>query len=261
MTTKDTLLEPMAIVRQQTEAIQQSYQNYQNNPFSVEHVHSLRVNLRKLRALLNVLKPKLDATAYQEWQSKLREAGRVLSPVRDLDVLHAYCSNFALKEPTMSEAYPELFNYLGILRRREQGKTFNKTNQQIFNEMLASLTQLTSDRLTIDVKKWPTFLKKRLTKKTEKLKQRMSQVDQMTYDNLHQTRKQAKKIRYSASLLKNTTDQSLKQARKEAKHSQTELGKATDAHVIHHLLEKLSQEAPDKAVKELLLNIQSDKRN
>lgn len=51
MTTKETLSEPIDAVRKQTEAVKRSYQDYLNNPFEAKHVHVLRANIRKLRAL------------------------------------------------------------------------------------------------------------------------------------------------------------------------------------------------------------------
>lgn len=256
MTTKETLSEPIDAVRKQTEAVKRSYQDYLNNPFEAKHVHVLRANIRKLRALLNFLKPTIDPALYQELQSHLREAGRGLSPLRDLDVLHVFCQDFAVKEPDLSDNYQALFNYLGILRRREQRKTFNKTNSQHFDNMLKSIDILLSDKQILQTKHWPQYIDKRLAKKQDKLENLSKHVDEMPYEALHDTRKKAKKLRYAASLLKRSTEQMLKKIIKSAKHIQADLGKETDSHVIERLLSDLSEKAPDEAVQAILLLIQ-----
>lgn len=254
MTTQEKDL--LEAVRKQTEAVQSSYLDYENNPFEAKHVHDLRINIRRMRALLNFLKPTIDPAVYQALQTAFREGARVLNPLRDLDVLLDYCTDFAHKNADLSDDYPALFNYLGILRRREQRKTFNKTNRQHFNELLEASKRLLKDDAIDTTKHWSKYVDKRFVKKQEKLENLVKQVDEMDYEGLHQTRKEAKKLRYAASLLKGISEPADKETIQYAKGLQKELGGKTDAHVLKELLIAISQKAPDEAVQALLDSIQ-----
>ncbi len=256
MTTPEMKFEPKEVIEKQMESVTRSYQHYLNNPFEAKHVHDLRINIRQARALLNFLKPSLETPVYEANQTAFREAGRVLSPLRDLDVLIAFCGTFARSNPELSEDYRDLFNYLGILRRREERKTFNKTNRQHFIKMLESCQQLISDDLSLDFKNWPKYVDKRLAKKQTKLENLVAQIEDADYEGMHHTRKQAKKLRYAAMLLKKSPHQKSKQAIKYAKGIQTDLGEKTDAYVINQLLTEISQKAPEQKLQKLLGVIQ-----
>ena len=238
---------PVDVLRIQLKTVRSSYQDYLNNPFEVEHVHQLRVNLRCLRALLCFLKPTIDERTYNHLTDQLRQAGLILSPLRDLDVLHAFCGVFAKENPEFSSDYQKLFNYLGILRRREMRKTFNKTNRQLFEGMLELADEQLTDSLLTEPKNWPKYIPKRLSKKAEKLEKLMIQVGDMDYEIIHDTRKKAKKLRYAATYFADATEQNLSKVRKYAKSIQSDLGRQTDAHVIKSLLAELADEISDRA--------------
>lgn len=249
---------PADVLRIQLKTVRSSYQDYLNNPFEVEHVHQLRVNLRCLRALLSFLKPTIDEKTYNHLTDQLRQAGLILSPLRDLDVLHAFCSNFATENPEFSSDYQKLFNYLGILRRREMRKTFNKTNRQQFKEMLELTDEQIIDSLLTEHKNWQKYIQKHLSKKAEQLEKLMNQVGDMDYETIHDTRKKAKKLRYAATYFSDATEQNLSKVRKYAKSIQSDLGRQTDAHVIESLLAELADKAPDKTVQDLLWQIHEE---
>ena len=52
----------------------------------IEEVHDMRVAVRRMRAALRLFSPYLDAAAYKPFRKALRNAGRILGAVRDLDV-------------------------------------------------------------------------------------------------------------------------------------------------------------------------------
>ena len=70
----------------------------------VEHVHQMRVSVRRMRAALNTARPLLDA----EWADGLRVElgwlGRALGPVRDLDVLLPQLRGLAADLPSQERA-------------------------------------------------------------------------------------------------------------------------------------------------------------
>ena len=48
------------VFEQQINKVSDLYLDYQNNPFSDELVHDLRVSIRELRGLLNFIKKRMD---------------------------------------------------------------------------------------------------------------------------------------------------------------------------------------------------------
>lgn len=249
---------PTEVLRIQLKAVGSSYQDYLNNPFEVEHVHQLRVNLRCLRALLRFLKPTIDKSTYTHLSDQLRQAGLILSPLRDLDILLAFCGVFATENPTLSSNYQKLFNYLGILRRREMRKSLNKTHRQLFEKTLELADIQLTDSLLTTHKNWPKYIQKRLSKKMRQLEKLMTQVNEMDYEAIHETRKKAKKLRYAATYFADATEQNLTKVSKYAKAIQSDLGKQTDAHVMSNLLAELADNISDKISKTAVDNY-SDK--
>ena len=70
--------------------IETAYQDYQNNPFDPEKAHQLRVRVRKIRTLLNILKPLISTENYDPLNQNLRQVAQVYETIRELDVLVAH---------------------------------------------------------------------------------------------------------------------------------------------------------------------------
>ena len=64
-----------------------AYQTFLEDPEVPRHVHQMRVKLRRLRSLLLFVKPCIGEEDFQTWKQALAEWGRVLGPLRDLDVV------------------------------------------------------------------------------------------------------------------------------------------------------------------------------
>lgn len=72
---------------------------YANNPYVSEYVYLFRVDMRKIRGLLNFIKPILGEDVYAELNQQLRDLGQRLSPIRDLDTVIEECTRIANEEP------------------------------------------------------------------------------------------------------------------------------------------------------------------
>lgn len=226
--------------------IESSYQNFKNNPYSTNHVHRLRVELRKLRALLSFLKPVLNIDIYQYVNSELKAIGLELSKKRDLDTLIEVLEETAIKEGELLSNYADLFGYLEKERLKEADRVGSNRIISSFDLSFTEIQQ-TLDELIfhLDTKKYirlENFVVHRFNKKAKNLKKKYKKTIKTDYDNVHELRKDAKKVRYAAVGFKNVLPNKIrKKIKKEAKYIQEDLGFRTDYFVVIQLLEQYSQ--------------------
>lgn len=230
--------------------LRRAYRNYQNNPYVPETAHQLRVQTRKLRALLNFVKKELGEETYANLNGLLRETAQKYEPVRELDVLLEVCGEIALEQPEQSLHYRELFRYLDKERRKEMRRTFNVSNVRLIESTFDTVQQYLEHWQPEEG--WEKKLGNRLEKRMKKLQKRMDQLDLEDYQSVHKTRIQAKKVRYVADDFGELLTKKAKKIRKEAEAIQDQLGRYTDLHVNIGLLEGYADQVEVENVKELL---------
>lgn len=249
--------EVMESIMIRMDSIQECYKNFRNNPFNNAYVHRLRVEMRKLRALLHFLKPLLNSNLYKEMNGILRRFGKQLSPLRDLDTVIEICSALAIEYPAFIRNYADVFHYMELERHHLANKNRGKEvlsvldkylldNHSILITLEKNINQLSDDSLE-------KFVQKRFKKKSKKLIKKYRNLDLTDYDNVHAVRKEAKKVRYAAVGFKRIIpNKDRKYYKKKAKYIQEHLGELTDIYVSMDLLEKSSERALDKEIKESL---------
>lgn len=247
-----------AVFEQQINKVSALYLDYQNNPFSEQLVHDLRVSIRELRSLLNFIKKRLDEDYYNKLNRQLGAAARVFGPLRELDVLYDYCEDFAADHPETSEAYYQLFNKFVKDRRIEMNRTFNKSNSDIIQQAIEDAKEIFELSLFADKKDWKKYTLKRLKKMDKKLREAFKTVEISDYEAVHEIGKRAKKVRYAATYFDETVSKDLNQYRKNAKAIQSEFGEITDAHVNYELLTAYADKVKDENVRDLLIQIRED---
>ena len=245
------------ILLKQITKINKAYLNYQNNPYKPRTAHKLRVNIHKLRALLNFLKPIIDEKVYHILNDSLRETAQIYGKVRDIDVLIDVCGKIALRKPELSEHYKDLFNYLGKERRKEMRRTFNKTHVSLVENTLA-LCEKEVQKLEFDRDDWKTFAEKRMHKQMEKLENRLEKSDQENYDFVNKTRSDAKKVRYAAAEFGPVMKNKQKKVRKNAAAIQDKLGNQKNLHVSFDLMVEFEKKANEKSLKTLFHNLREE---
>lgn len=251
------------ILMERYEQIEVSYQHYQNNPFDSVRAHTLRVELRKLRALINVVKPLIITEAYDLANLSLRQASHIYEDLREVDVLIELCAAVSLEKPDLSDHYYELFNYLINERRKEMRRTLTKTNlakmDLTLNETRHFIEQLTThveaDKMLESKEEWSAYITKRIKKKNKKMLKRYQELDMTDYESIHQTRLVAKKLRYAATFLGKLTTVDVSKMAKRAKSIQSEFGDITDSHVNSELLDQYAQKTDKPELKRLLNEI------
>lgn len=236
--------------RTRFDEIKGSYQEYKNNPYNEGYVHRFRVNLRKMRTLLNFLKPMIGKEIYDEMNTDLRKLGKKLSPLRDLDTLLEEGDKLALAEPALIDNYAHVFRYLQKERLKLVKKHSTVKAFETFEATLAKL-EVKLDDLSIDSKKLNKFVDERFDHKVSKFEKEYDQLDRTDYDQVHEVRKMAKKVRYvSTGFKKVLPEKERKATQKHAKKVQEELGHLTDAHAMIERLEAYQAKAPYQTLKD-----------
>jgi CHAD domain-containing protein len=235
----------------------EAYNHFQNNPYDPKTTHQLRVNTRKLRGLLNFLKPVLGEEQYDAMNHPLRQMGRIYAPVRELDVLLEICGKVAISQPNLSEHYKELFEYLHKERQKKMNVTLQRRNTEQVEKTLSTIERILHEvAIELDKKqKWDEFTWKRLKKMNEKMQKERKQLDWADYQEVHKTRIRAKKVRYASRDFGNFTKKNTKKLAKQAEKTQGKLGKLTDLEVNIGLLHDYREKVNDEELKQLFSEI------
>jgi CHAD domain-containing protein len=206
-----------------------------------ESLHDMRVAVRRMRALLRA-DGKLVADNTTALAARLKELGRVLGEVRDLDVLidHLEAEAAELGDADAERARP----LLAVLRKE---RSRNRRRMLAFLRSDEYLLLLDDTARTIDELE-PTGSRASLgdlaDKAFEKTRKAVRDLpDEPADDDLHRVRKKAKRARYAAELA------GRKKFVKRAKTLQDVLGEHQDAVVASARLRELAAGAePEQAL-------------
>lgn len=239
--------------------VRQSYKDFMNNPFQEETVHKLRVDCRKLRGVLNILKKAMYKKDYEKLNGELRDIALVISDLREIDVLTDLCADTAKREPDMSDHFQEMFFYLNDERFRKMETALSdvakKDVESEIEDIRTRIENLEFKQKYRDEKDLKAFISKRLGKKYEKLTAAYKDTDLNDYEHVHEVRKDAKKLRFGARYLGELTDLEHKKISKEAKRIQDEFGEITDHQVNAAMLKEYADAADNEEVRDLFLKI------
>ena len=206
-----------------------------------ESLHDMRVGVRRLRALLRAGR-ELVADDTAELEARLKELGRILGDVRDLDVLLARLEAEAaelgaedanraasLLATLRTERSCSRSRLLGALRSEEYLALLDATARMI-EELQPSGSAATLDELT--------------DKASAKLRKAVRKLpEEPANEELHAVRKKGKRARYAAELA--GRDKLVKRAKK----LQDVLGEHQDAVVAAERLRELAATAaPEQAI-------------
>lgn len=231
--------------------VRRAYGDFKQNPTDPETTHQLRVNIRKLRGLMNFMKPVLAENEYNAVNQVLRETGQIYSDLRELDVLMALCQKIVVEQPELSVSSEELFNFLHNERRKEMARLLK---QDIRPKLKA--VQTTLERLPFPDKNWDKFVTKRIHKMTENLKDDYKNMDKLEYKKLHKLRIEAKKVRYAAADFNVMSSKDLSDSVDYAEKVQDKLGKVTDRYINQQMLKDYAHEVVNPDLKVLFEKMQ-----
>ena len=239
--------------------IKVSYQKYRNNPYEADYIHRFRVDMRKMRVLFNFLKPFLNEDIYETFNQALRELGKKLSPLRDLDTLIEECSVLAIEEPELIDNFAEVFRHLEKERMKLVKSQSTKKAFKEFEGILEGAEAILDQLILLDNSKESKFeklLEERYQHKVEKFDKEYAELDITDYEAVHEVRKLAKKVRYaSVGFKKVLPKKERRKAKKKAKKVQERLGEITDKHVSIEFLEEYKKKSTNKKVEKSLQTI------
>lgn len=200
-----------------------------------EHLHEMRVAVRRLRAILRASRDLFDAAAVDHLREELDWLGGGLGRVRDLDVLHAYLQpRLAELEGAEHRAGQRVLRRLTADRHQARAGLNEALDSPRYPAILEQLETFLSrppaaaaDVSLPDVaaSEW-----KRLRKAVQKLPGRPSP------DELHAVRIKVKRARYAAELARAAAGPRGQRFIRQAKKLQDILGDLQDAVVIEHYL-------------------------
>ena len=225
-----------------------------------EHVHEMRVAVRRLRAILRASRDLFDAAWVERLRDELDWLGGGLGLVRDLDILDAYLRpRLAALEGAENRAGQRVLRRLAADRTRARtalnealdSPRYPKILEQI-ETFLAQPPATESDVSLPDVAatEW-----KRLRKAVQKLPGRPST------DELHAVRIKVKRARFAAELARAAAGERGKRFIRQAKKLQDILGDLQDAVVIEQYLhDAIDRTEPAQALGKDLVKRQRKRR-
>jgi CHAD domain-containing protein len=206
-----------------------------------ESLHDMRVAVRRLRALLRAGR-KLVADETGELEARLKELGRVLGEVRDLDVLIERLEGEAAE---LGERDTERARPLLAVLRRERSRNRRRMLAFLRSDGYAALLDDTARTLgELEPSGSDASLGDVADKAFEKTRKAVRELpDEPADDELHRVRKRSKRARYAAELA------GRKKFVKRAKKLQDVLGEHQDSVVAAKRLRELAAEAqPEQAL-------------
>jgi CHAD domain-containing protein len=206
-----------------------------------ESLHDMRVGVRRLRALLRA-GSELVASDTVELDERLKELGRILGEVRDLDVLLARLDAEAAE--LGGEDAKRAASLLAALRTERSGSRSRLLGALRSDEYLALLDDTARTIDELEPSESAATLDELTGKAATKLRRAVRKLpEEPANEELHAVRKKGKRARYAAELA--GRDKLVKRAKK----LQDVLGEHQDAVVAAERLRELAERAePERAL-------------
>jgi CHAD domain-containing protein len=225
-----------------------------------EHVHEMRVAVRRLRAILRASRALFDDRWVERLRSELDWLGAALGLVRDLDVLHAYLQpRLAALEGAEHRAGQRVLRRLAADRTRARAGLNEALDSprypRILEQLETFLTRPPASASDVSLPDVAATEWKRLRKAVQKLPGRPST------DELHAVRIKVKRARFAAELARAAAGERGKRFIHQAKKLQDILGDLQDAVVIEQYLhDAIDRTEPAQALGRDLVKRQRKRR-
>ena len=225
-----------------------------------EHVHQMRVAVRRLRAILRASRELFDDKSVDHFRSELAWLGDGLGLVRDLDVLHAYLQpRLAALEGAERRAGQRVLRRLSTDRTRARADLNDALDSprypRILEQVETFLSRPPAAAADVSLPEVAASEWKRLRKAVQKLPGRPSP------DELHAVRIKVKRARYAAELARAAAGERGKRFIHQAKKLQDILGDLQDAVVIEQYLhDAIDRTEPAQALGRDLVKRQRKRR-
>ncbi len=226
-----------------------------------EHLHQFRVNLRKIRSLLQIHKELFEKRVYKKLKNSLKDIASSTNKKRDLDV---FMDSLSKSDTSKLEAF---LSYLYKQKESEDKKIYEKLNSWHFQTFIFDMEQFlkhihfyTNNLAKLPAKKEARKSIKKMKKEIKNILAKLSNNSDM--NTLHNLRIKFKKLRYLIECYEELLKKKkVKKMRKIAVKYQNSLGKINDLNseieVCRHYISQ-SSEQDRSEVQTLLENLQKE---
>jgi CHAD domain-containing protein len=214
--------------------------NAQYHPLKA--VHEFRKSIRRARSVLNMCHPALNARDYKKLENELRDAGRLVSMVRDVDVLSDLAAQLAQDEP-------EIFSALPLAVRKVTASIEAPSPVETLHRIGPGLAAvgLTFGSAVHDDLSWGD-VRDGLRRTYRAARKAFREARSGRSDEaIHAWRKRSKAVRYQLELLASGGAEPVDDLRIAFTELTEKLGVATDMSAMRRLLSKRVEESPELA--------------
>ncbi|MBP2626891.1 MAG: domain containing protein [Firmicutes bacterium] len=217
-------------------------QAFLENSTQPEHMHELRISLRRLRSLLEFYRPLIVHEQYKYHQAELRKLGQMLGTLREIDVAYVAWQQCSDCQFIPIESKKNLGDTLAKHRLLEAVKIYEILKAGFATPLLLDLWAM-----LIDNKGWQLvehqrtlgeYSMSRLSSWLKIVTKQGKLIDWSATENVHKLRLMIKKIRYAAEVLEPVFYE-VPQLILRLDILQNNLGLLSDANSTVSLLEKL----------------------
>jgi len=226
-------------------------QAFFDEPTEPEHVHELRISLRRLRSLLQFMKPLLSSTQYKTYQEHVREVGKMLGVLRDIDV--AYRSWQDIIGDQMVRTVPDTYLKQQLLERRQLEATtiYAALHAGLLTPVLLDLWAMVTDKksshLAGDHMTVGAYCIARVSKGLTSVIKQGKAMDWDIGEHVQKLRVGLRSIQYAIILLRSTL-YDIDPLLLRLDVLQNKLGVLSDVHNTDVLFTKLLREHPDQSL-------------
>jgi len=216
-------------------------------PTSPEHLHELRISLRRLRSLLEFYEPFVDHQQYKYHQAELRKLGQMLGGLRSIDVAYGTWEQCRDGLFSQRESKISLGSVLAKQRIMESKIVYETLNAgqatPLLLDLWAMLTQSPVEHhLTLGE-----YSMRQISNWLKTVTKQSKTIDWSINENVHKLRLQIKKIRYAVEVLEPVFYE-VSQLIFRLDTLQTKLGLLSDADSTEGLLKRLLRANSSKAL-------------
>jgi len=220
-------------------------------PTQPEHVHELRISLRRLRSILELYGPLVDSEQYKYHQAELRKLGQLLGGLREIDMAYATWQRCSDGQFIPSGNKISLGIVLAKQRLLEAEKVCSALHAghatPIVLQLWAMLSEIKEQQLTEHQRTLGEYSMSRLASWLKTVAKQGKTIDWTVIENVHKLRLQIKKIRYAAEVLEPVLYE-VSQLISRLDILQNNLGLLSDADSTNRLLKKMLTAKATKAL-------------
>lgn len=216
-----------------------------------EHLHQMRVSVRRMRAALRSGREFLDITRSEPLRAELRWLGRELGPIRDLDVLlERLHGQAALLPAAERSAAQDLLDGLRTERDRARAELLSALDEPRYQRLLQDVADAVRGGIAAPESAGDERdLRRSVRGQLRELDEQIARLPAEPRDEqLHALRIRGKRLRYAAELARPISGKPVRRVLRKAEHFQDVLGEHQDACVAaHRLREQLASTGGDAA--------------